>query len=412
MQGINDVFRIAIRKFDPFESAMQKFWDNYCELTGCQLKAELVSMDLHELHESTLTNSGLRDGLWDIAHINTDWLYEGHSKNAFLDLKPDLDLNPPQGYPEGWSESLLGLQKFDEQIIGFPFHDGPECLIYRKDLFEDPIEKEKYFKQYGVQLSPPKTWDEFHQLATYFQRPEENLYGSVFACYPDGHNTVFDFCIQLWSRGGTLLDEAGKININSTAAKDGLEFYRTLLHDANAVHPGSGTYNSIQAGLAFERGEAAMMINWFGFASICEVNESSQVKGKVEIDLLPVTVGNRSASLNVYWLYTIGSGTKHRDVAYDFIKFVTNEKNDKLLTLEGGIGCRISTWKDKELNHVVPYYHKLEQLHQGAHAMPQKSNWAAIASIIDEMVLCALNTPLTTTEILQAAQDKIELIDL
>ena len=154
-----------------------------------------------------------------------------------------------------------------------------------------------------------------------------------------------------------------------------------------------------------------MMINWFGFASVCEVDPSSKVKGKVEVGVLPVSEGSQSASLNVYWLYTIGSGSKHKQLAYDFIRFAVNEENDKLLSLEGGIGCRISTWKDAAVNELIPYYHKLEQLHECAQTLPQKSNWAAIAAIIDEMVLSALNSEEPTAAILKAAQDKINITD-
>lgn len=406
-----EVIRIAVRRFAPFEAAMQKVWDKYCLHSGCTLQAELVPLDLHELHETTLKNNGLKNGDWDVAHINTDWLLEGYTDGAFETLNPYLAANAPSVFPEGWSKSLLALQEFDGEVMGLPFHDGPECLIYRKDLFDDTAEQQRYFEQYGRDLKPPVTWEEFRQIAQFFNRPEQNLYGSVFACYPDGHNTVFDFCLQLWSRGGTLLNEQGNIDIDTKAAAEGLDFYRQLLKDSTAVHPGSANYDSVQAGQAFARGEAALMINWFGFASVCEVDPASAVKGKVEVTLLPVSGNNSSASLNVYWLYTVGSGSKHKQRAYDFIRFAVNEENDKQLTLEGGIGCRISTWKNAAVNELVPYYHKLEQLHEGARTLPQKSNWAGIAAVIDTAVLEALNTGQATAEILNLAQKQITLID-
>ncbi|SDJ08961.1 multiple sugar transport system substrate-binding protein [Pedobacter sp. ok626] len=407
----SEVFRIAVRKFGPFESAMQKVWDQYCLNSGCELKAELVPLDLHELHETTLVQNGLKNGDWDVAHINTDWLYEGYTSGAFEDLKPFIAAKSPAAFPEGWSNSLLSSQEFEEAIVGLPFHDGPECLIYRKDLFDDPDSQKSYLAKYGKPLVVPQTWEDFQQVARFFNRPEQNLYGSVFACYPDGHNTVFDFCLQLWSRGGTLVNEQGRVNVNTQQAIEGLEFYREIIKDKNAVHPGSVNFDSVQAGAAFARGEVAMMINWFGFASVCEVDPASAVKGKVEVGLLPVSSGSQSASLNVYWLYTVGSGSKHKQAAYDFIRFAVNEENDKLLTLEGGIGCRISTWKDQEVNRIVPYYHKLEQLHESAKTLPQKHNWADIASLIDEMVLSTVNSELPIAEIVKTAQDKINLID-
>ena len=155
-------------------------------------------------------------------------------------------------------------------------------------------------------------------------------------------------------------------------------------------------------------GEAAMMINWFGFAAMCEVDENSKVKGKIDIDLLPSASEQKSASLNVYWLYTIAKGSKNKNIAYDFLRFVTNQANDKLLTQTGGIGCRISTWNDPEINQQIPFYHKLDVLHAVAKTLPQKANWATIAGVIDEMVSKAVNSDATSEELIQIAQQKIE----
>jgi len=406
-----ETFKIAVRKFAPFESAMQKFWDQFCEFSGCTLKLEMVVMDLHELYDRTITKGGLAKGDFDIAHISTDWVSEGYSNQDFEVLNSHINRNKPADFPEGWSNSLLGLQSFGGEVVGLPFHDGPECFIYRKDLFEDKKEQANFLRQFGKALEVPKTWEDFHQIARFFNRPADNLYGSIFACYPDGHNTVFDFCLQLWTRGGTLVDEHGSIFIDRQAAIDGLNFYRQIVNDKTAIHPKSAEFESVAAGIAFSQGEAAMMINWFGFAAMCEVDANSKVKGKIDVELLPSSPNANSASLNVYWLYTIAKGGKNKDLAYDFLRFALAQEQDKQLTLEGGIGCRISTWKDSEINEIIPYYHKLEQLHEVANMLPQKENWAAIAVIIDKMVLQAINSNTPSEELIQLAQNQINEID-
>ncbi|MES2276440.1 MAG: extracellular solute-binding protein [Bacteroidota bacterium] len=403
--------RIAVRKFGPFETALAKLWAEFCDQSGCTLQAEMVPMDLDDLHNSILEKDGLKNGDWDIAHVVTDWLYEAWTNGALLDLQPYIAQNPPDDFPKGWSSSLLGMQQFGQSVAGLPFHDGPECLIYRRDLFEDSAEIQRFHEIYGRPLQVPQTWEEFKTVARFFHRPEQNLYGTVFAGLPDGHNTVFDFCLQLWTRGGELTNNMGLVDINTTAAIEGLAFYKNMLRDHQAVHPGTMTYESVQSGMAFARGEAAMMVNWFGFASMCEVIDESRVKTKVDIAPIPCTFGNRPASLNVYWVYGIGAGSKHKQTAYDFIRFAITSRNDKLLTLEGGIGCRISTWTDGGINAIIPYYHKLEQLHQTARSLPQKGNWAQIAKIIDEVVLQAINTDTPVEILLAAGQQKINLID-
>jgi multiple sugar transport system substrate-binding protein len=406
-----NVLRIAVRKFEPFERAMEKLWNRYQQESGCTLEVELVAMDLDDLYRTTLLEKGLGNGDWDIAHMNTDWLFEANSNEILEDIQPYINQNPPDNFPLGWSSSLLELQQFENKTLGLPFHDGPECLVFRKDLFEDEREQRAFFNQYNKPLAPPNTWEEFLTVARFFQRPEENLYGAVFAGFPDGHNAVFDFCLQLWTRGGDLYDESGKININTSQAVDALDYYRQVLNNKEILHPQSADYDSVQAGLAFSRGEAALMINWFGFAAMCDVDEKSNVKGKVDITNIPHAHGHQSASLNVYWLYTIGAGSKHKEIAYDFIRFAINSQNDKNLTLEGGIGCRISTWNDEEINHKIPYYYKLEKLHDVAKTLPRKSNWPHIVQIIDKAVQVAINTDKQTQAILIDAQAKIEEID-
>lgn len=402
--------RIAVRKFDPFESTLQKLWDLFCLENNIQAEAEMIPLELHDLYEETITNKGLKNGKWDIAHINTDWIFDAVNEKAVLDLTSFINQNPPQDYPEGWHESLLKLQKINNSVYGLPFHDGPECLIFRKDLFEDLTEKQNFKNQFGYELNPPKTWEQFVQIAEFFNRPEKNLYGCVFANYPDGHNMVFDFCLQLWTRGGSLLDHQNKININQSAAIEALDFYRNIVNNKNAVHPKSKNFGSVEAGLAFAEGQAAMAINWFGFASMCEVIEESKVKGKVDIAELPSDPNQKTASLNVYWLYTIGIGSKQKELAYDFLRFATSSESDKLLTNEGGIGCRKSTWNDDEINKNIPFYHKLEMLHENALTLPQTPIWPKVTELIDQMVLKAIESGISSEKLLEETQTNIENI--
>lgn len=400
--------RIAVRKFDPFESTLQKLWDLFCIKNNVQFEAEMIPLELHDLYEETITNQGLKNGKWDIAHLNTDWIFDAANEKAVLDLTSSINHNPPQDYPEGWSQSLLNLQQVNNGIYGLPFHDGPECLIFRKDLFENNIEKENFKKQLGYELNPPKTWQQFVEIATFFNRPEQNLYGCIFANYPDGHNMVFDFCLQLWTRGESLLNDQNQININNPVAIEALDFYRKIVNNKNAVHPKSKEFGSVEAGMGFAEGQAAMAINWFGFASMCEVIDESKVKGKVDITELPSDLNHKTASLNVYWLYTIGSGSKHQKLAYDFLRFATSPESDKLLTIEGGIGCRKSTWNDPEINNIIPFYHKLEMLHENALTLPQTPIWPKVTGLIDQMVLKAIESDISSEKLLEETQHMIE----
>lgn len=402
-----DKLRFAVRKFDPFEKALEKCWNAYQRLYPSDVQIEFVPLDLEQLTDAFFEKQGLYNGDWDMVHINTDWIARAYETEGLYALNDFIQQRPPEDYANAWSDSLTGLQNFDGRIYGLPFHDGPECLVVRKDLFEDREEQARFQERYGKALEIPKTWDDFLEVAEFFTRPEENLYGTVFAGYPDGHNAVFDFCIQLWSRGAELADSDKAIRLNQPKAIEALDFYRALFQRQAGLHPKSVTYESVQAGQAFARGEVAMMVNWFGFASWAQIDGASAVPGKVDVAPIPSAKGDLSPSLNVYWLYAIAQGSRHKELAYDFIRFAVNKENDKLLTLEGGVGCRYSTWHDEQINQSIPFYNKLGQLHETARTLPRLANWTQIAHVIDDTVTGAIQTDRSSYELLTEAQKKI-----
>ncbi len=407
MANRSDLFRVAVRKFGPFESALRKEWDAFVSAGGSKCLLDAVPLDLHPLHEALFGPGGLRDGGWDVAFVSTDWIAEAAATRALVDLSPHLAGDPPEGYPSAWTESLLRCQSVNGRVLGLPYHDGPECLIYRKDLFEDSSEQAAFERATGKPLRLPESWEEFHRAARFFHRPERGLSGTVFAAYPDGHNTVYDFCLQLWTRGGELFDAAGKMQLKTPAAVKALAFYREILNDASAVHPQSREMDSVKAGMAFANGEVAMMVNWFGFAAMSETIAESKVKGRVAVGPVP-SGGGPHASLNAYWILGISSASPHREMAWQFLRHCASPAMDKLLTLEGAIGCRKSTWQDPEVNQVIPFYHRLESLHQGARELPRLENWAQLAAVIDQMVLAALQTDESEEALTSKAQDQLD----
>ncbi len=399
-------FRIAVRKFDPFEAAIRHQWNIWNATTGSGLTLEIVPMELPSLYETLFIHEGLCNGDWDVAFINTDWVATAHASQAVLDLAPQIAEDPPEDYPHGWTPSLLRLHTIDGAVLGIPYHDGPECLIYRKDLFENPQEQAAYLQQFGAPLHVPQDWDTFRQTAQFFQRPAQGLYGTVFAAFPDGHNTVYDFLLQLWTRGGELSDASGKVRFTGSEMAAALRFYKELLRDDSFVHPRSRDMDSVQASLAFAVGEVAMMVNWFGFAAFAETTVDSKVKGLVEIAPIPHADGACSTSLNIYWLLTIAAGSPHPRFAYDFLRHCASPAMDKLLTTEGGVGCRRSTWTDPQVNTTVPFFHRLEQLHGNVRELPQTPAWPRIASVIDELVLSVLETDTPVEQLMRRADEK------
>jgi multiple sugar transport system substrate-binding protein len=402
-----DQFRIAVRKYPPFEAAIRMQWEAFEATAHTGLTLDLIALDLHPLEEALFASNGMRGGDWDVAFIATDWIASVHAQGCAVNLAPLLASDPPQDYPQGWTDSLLRLQRIGESVLGVPYHDGPECLIVRRDLFEDPELRTLYKQQFAEPLAPPTDWPAFHRIARFLHGRRPNLYGTVFAAFPDGHNSVYDFLLQLWSRGGELFNSDGLVSFSTPQAADALRFYRAILADSQAVHPDSPKLDSVAAGLAFAAGHVAMMINWFGFATMAHTSPESAVRGLVDVTTIPSGEQGSAASLNVYWILSIAAGSPHPQQSWQFLCHVLTPAMDKLTTTSGAIGCRRTTWNDSEVNAAIPFYHRIEQLHASAREIPQRADWGRIASIIDTLVTASITTDTPVEDLLRQADSSM-----
>src|SRR6185503_9038517 len=117
-----------------------------------------------------------------------------------------------------------------------------------------------------------------------------------------------------------LLDADGKPALDMRVAEAALEHYRHVATHGYTV-PNPKSIDSVAAGNRFMAGDVAMMANWFGFAAMCQTLPESKVRGKVGI--APIPAGNistgHSVSLNVYWLLSIASGSKNKQLAWRFL---------------------------------------------------------------------------------------------
>jgi multiple sugar transport system substrate-binding protein len=398
--------RVILRNYADFEHALTEEAHLF-EAHHPGTKIELISVGIHELYQSAITDGGLHDGHFDLALLVTDWLAEAHSTGALEDLHHWQHLIPIHDWPSGWPHSLVQPLLFGNHLSSIPWHDGPECLVYRTDLFEDPSTRTAFRSQFFRDLAPPTTWEEFEQTACFFTDQSTGRYGTVFAAFPDGHNTLYDFALQLWSRGGELTDSSGRPFLTTPIALSALEFYRRIVRDPAICHPRSPKLDSTQSGDLFLGGEVAMMANWFGFAARAG-REGSPLAGKVAIAPIPIANSASPVSLSVFWALAMGRGSRQKELAWQFLRFVSTPERDLGITRHGTVGCRLSTWRNAELQSHIPVYREVEAISLGARQLPTGPAMASFAAIIDNLITRALTTSEPSAAILESAQHEID----
>lgn len=391
-----------MRSFADFESALRAQIDAYLERSS-GVEIEAVAFGLHDLETAVLGPNGLREGAWDLAIFPTDWIGAAVNANCLEPLAAWMEASPLPEWPEGWPASLREPLRRGDGFYCIPWHDGPECLIYRSDLFENEGERAAFAERFGRELAPPTTWAEFTETARFFTRPAEGRYGTLFAAFPDGHNTLYDLVLQVWSRGGELYDADGRPSLDAPIVVEALDCYRELIGDAQACYPGAAGIDSIQSGDVFLSGKIAMMVNWFGFAARAN-RPDSPLRGKIRLAPIPGGRPGQAASLSNYWVIGIGSRSKNKEAAYKLLQHIASAPMDKLTTLSGAVGVRLSTWSDREVLREIPLYRDLGRLSATARTLPFCDDLPKLAEIVNRITIEALGTEEPSEAILKRAQ--------
>lgn len=402
---------IKYRSFDGFERALQAqiahFQSLYPDVTVTSSHA-----GPEDLYAEMVEHGEVHSGKYDIMLVLTDWLPDLQQRAGLLDLRSFIAQAPPQDWPHGWSPSLLELQRSNQgQIYGLPYHDGPEMFHYRADLFASAREQESFRMLHGRELRVPETWDEFREVAQFFTRPDQGLYGAVIAGLNDGHNNVYDFFIHLWSRGGALFDDQLNPTFHDAIGQTALQFYVDSLTTMGITSPHALHYDSVAAGVAYAAGEGAMMLNWAGFMSVAQL-PPSQIINKTRCTTIPR--GNnpegRHASLNVYWVLGICAGSRNPELAYQFLRETASADMDKITSLSGGSGVRKSTWNDADIRSQFQYYEVMEQVHTGIDTLPALPQYPMLNEVFSRMTWAAVQGHKSVTQALNDAAHECRMI--
>jgi multiple sugar transport system substrate-binding protein len=372
--------RLATRSQATFEDAFARQIESF-QIQHLEVTIEVVAQPIHDHYDQWVE----RGEQVDLLLLCTDWLPEAIDKGLILAIDDQLSANPPPDWPHGWHPAMLKLQQHEGKVYGLPWHDGPEVFHYRRDLFEDPAESHAFEGKYGRPLAPPKTWDELLEVAKFFTRPETGLWGCCEAAYTDGHNNVYDFLIQLWSRGGVLLNDRLEPEFHGDIGVEALQFYVDLFHRHKVAPMECLKMGSVECGDYYAAGNAAMSWNWSGFAAVCE-QPGSRIIGKNACTSLPAGPSGLSVSLNIYWVLTIPRGTQDVDLAYAFLRHIAKPESDKITSMCGANGVRLSTWRDPEVRARFPYYSIIEDVHRGTLTLPGIPQYPQVNEAISRAV--------------------------
>ncbi|MEM3709070.1 MAG: extracellular solute-binding protein [Nitrososphaerales archaeon] len=320
------------------------------ELTGIKVEMELLGWD--DVLKKALLDIGGKTGIYDLYYVDElEVMAIFFDKDGILDLYDVMESNPDLVYPELDIPDLIPIPYFtyNGKLCGLPFEFFLRLYTYRSDLFEDPSEKKMFEQKYGRELKPPKTWDEYEDIAEFFTRPPE-LYGHITMASPG--TVAFDFWMLGWTygivNGGLTLKRRTSVkeggSLDSQASIDFLKRYINLLKYGP---PGIKSFTWDELRSEFMTGRIAQGIIFGDQLPDVVGSPESKVLGKVNVDLPPVEPRYYYPGLPIIYgdmgCWSISTRSKNVKAALLFLQWVSCKENAlREMTDLGGLCTRKS----------------------------------------------------------------------
>lgn len=244
---------------------------------------------------------------YDVASIDVVW------NAAFADHVEDLSDLFTDAVKADLPPALLADANVGGKMIGMPAWANAEIVFYRTDLFEDPANQAAFKEQYGYDLAPPATWQQWRDMAKFFTR--DGMFGTdVKGMFSE------EWMAHVLQAGspGVILDDAGNVILDNQAHIDALEFYRAPLCEDQSVPQNALEIGWGEAQNLFYQGQTAMMKFWAHAHKMTP--EDSQVSGLVGV--APMLAGSAGiAGIPGPWYNVIPSTAANKDAARQFIAF-------------------------------------------------------------------------------------------
>jgi multiple sugar transport system substrate-binding protein len=410
------------------------------EATGIKVEFEATSWD--QMYDKAIKDMEANTGIYDFVYIEQDIVYAYLDREFLVDitqlLADNADLQAPE-FDVAKFTSFIDYFKdpATDHVYGIPMEAFVKVYLYRKDLFENPDIQAAFQAQYGYELAPATTFDQYRDNAEFFTAyGEENdmdLWGTTVQGSTGHPASTYELLESLLPACGVYnwgINESYKATeanggmLNSQMAKDCFQFWLDMLQYA-PPEATSSTWDEVAA--SFAAGRAAQ--GWVygeNAAWIATDDTRSAVVGNVGVALPPMAEGVMAAAeagdgyIGYYdgGAFGIPHSSQNKEAALLFLQFIGQESVQADWAVAGSRIVMESTYDAPQVVEtdakVDGYYTLMREegpLFAGAPAYPFHN---PIRETIDPFVHKALAGELSAADALDQAAEAVdaELVNL
>jgi len=259
-----------------------------------------------------------------------------------------------------YKDSILSWNNVNYSL---PYDGDCISLYYRKDIFENKTNQENFKKQYGYELQAPKTWDQYKDIAKFFNGWDWDNDGKIEYGIAGSRLKGYGTMLHFFTRAATYVKHPNdkayyfdtdtmKPRINNPgfvkALEDYIEIMKYAPKEIKKFSPGNVRNSFIQ-------GEVAMVIDWANTGTMAVTEKSSVVKDKVGYASLPDSnivynsktakwdnIYNSPSSVSGNWTILVNKNSKNKKLAFDFASHMASKEITTKLISQGWTGVNPS----------------------------------------------------------------------
>ena len=351
--GTGEVLRIAWAEWPPADY-LQELSKDFTKKTG--IGVEIVQIPWPNFQEKVSISFSGRSELYDIVIGDSQWLGVNSKGGHYIKLTDWIDRNIEVSEIYGPAMTAFAeYPKGSSEYWALPAEVDANGYVYRTDLFEDSAEQKAFQDKYGYQLEPPKTYKQLRDIAEFFTRPDQNLYGIATYFSKEYDGITMGFQQVMWSFGGSYGDpKTYKVDgyLNSEDSLKALEYYKGLVAFSPPDAPNYYWQETLEA---YKSGKVAMAMDYFAFLpGAIDPEQNPAYHDKSGFFIAPagpkgqyISIGGQGMSISSY--------SKKEDIAKQYMKwFIQKPVQEKWAKLGGFTPHKEVLQSDTFLN-ATPY---------------------------------------------------------
>lgn len=348
-------------------SAISELKGAYEQETG--VKVNLVALPFEEALEKSNIDLSEGTGLYDIilqynfslsSFVRNDYVYPLDKLKQYVsqeDLNFEEDL-----FKADWEEVGYYYKDFQDPSqgktkVGYPFASNTMLLVHNKAMFNDANNQAKYLEEYGKELVPPTTWEDFRNIAEFFTGKDKNQFG-VCIEGAEGGWLYYQWVNMLFGMDGKVMDKKRgwqgtadtQILLDTPQAVSTMEYFESLREFNRGSFFDIDMYTQKEL---MKEGNVAMAIMWSDILyNLIELEEGKESP----FGFSPIP-GNKS--INAGGAFFVNKQTEHAEEAMQFIAWLMKKENQVEMLKNGLCSPRISAYEDPGVQN-IPYLDALK----------------------------------------------------